>query len=342
VSCPADGTCTAVGTYNAGAGLRTLAERSDGSNWRIESTPNPAGAQSLLTGVSCPGPSLCVAVGYAVTSKVRPLVERWNGTSWKILSTPRPGQAWWFELRAVSCVGTSDCTAVGSSIGQGADAQERPLAEHWDGASWTIQHTPDPQAENGSGLTGVACVATGSCEAVGTYAYADTQLGVFAMGWNGTKWALQQQPDPGGGYETTDASVSCTSGTACTSIGSWNDTGGRIRALAESWDGASWALQHARNPSGFAISELFGVSCSGVGECISVGDWSMNFNGTPSSTLAERSNGSEWRVQSTPNPKGATYSALDGIDCSAGGGCVAVGSSYAGGVSTTLVEVSTP
>ena len=343
VACAGDGTCTAVGSYSPGSGVLTLAERWDGSNWTVEDTPNvPGAAWNLLTGISCPAPEHCIAVGYSVTTKVRPLVERWDGVSWTIVPTPRPRGAFWFELVAVSCAGVHDCVAVGSSIGRGVDAQERPLAEHWDGASWTIERTPNPHAENGSGLTGVSCLAGGVCEAVGTFTYADVQEGIFALGRDGATWVLQQQPDPGGGYVTAEDSVSCATGAACTSVGTWTDADGRIRALAGSWSGSAWTLQHARDPNGSAISELLGVSCEANDACIAVGDRSVSPNGTPSSTLAERWNGSAWRIQWTPNPNGATVSTLDGVTCAPSGACVAVGSATVDGVSSTLVEVSAP
>src|SRR5215831_12643713 len=55
VSCPAANSCVAVGTYvkSSGAGV-TLAERWDGSTWRVQPTPSPAGAAfSSLFGVFC-------------------------------------------------------------------------------------------------------------------------------------------------------------------------------------------------------------------------------------------------------------------------------------------------
>jgi hypothetical protein len=283
-----------------------------------------------------------MAVGYSVSTKVRPLVERWNGISWKILSTPRPGRAWWYELTDVSCPGTGDCTAVGGAIGRGVDAQERPLAEHWGGGSWTIQRTPNPHAENGSDLTAVSCPATGVCEAAGGYTFADVEDSIFALGWNGSKWTIQAQPDPGGGFVTENDAVSCATGMACTSTGSWADEQGRTRALGETWDGTSWTLRNAKDPSGSTIAELLGVACAGAAECIAVGDWSTSYNGTPSSTLGERWNGTAWRVQSTPNPKGSTFSSLRGVECASTGACVAVGSSHVDGVDATLVEVYTP
>jgi hypothetical protein len=59
VSCPAANSCIAVGTYTkaSGAGV-TLAERWDGSSWRVQAVPSPPGAAwSVLLGVSCGSPS---------------------------------------------------------------------------------------------------------------------------------------------------------------------------------------------------------------------------------------------------------------------------------------------
>src|SRR5215468_9738028 len=63
-TCTTASSCTAVGTYvNASGAGATLAERSDGSRWRIQPTPNPPGAKvSSLAGVACNTPSACTAV----------------------------------------------------------------------------------------------------------------------------------------------------------------------------------------------------------------------------------------------------------------------------------------
>ena len=50
-------------------------------------------------------------------------------------------------------------------------------------------------------------------------------------------------------------------------------------------------------------------------------------------------NGTDWAIQSTPNPPGSTDSSLNGVDCSAPGVCVAVGAAEVNGVFSTLVEV---
>ena len=57
--------CTAVGDYGNSSGNDvTLAERWNGSSWKIQPTPNPTGqAASVLSGVSCTAATACTAVG---------------------------------------------------------------------------------------------------------------------------------------------------------------------------------------------------------------------------------------------------------------------------------------
>src|SRR5215469_15892223 len=91
VSCSAANSCVAVGTYvkASGAGV-TLAERWDGSGWRIQPIPSPAGAAwSALEGVSCASPSACTAVGGpAPGAPGKALAVRWDGSRWRIQPTP--------------------------------------------------------------------------------------------------------------------------------------------------------------------------------------------------------------------------------------------------------------
>ena len=103
VSCNSQTACTAAGADGTGFGNPVpdvaLAEAWNGAGWTDEQAPTPSGDQSILTGVSCPVPTSCVAVGYAYPlgagSQVL-LAERWNGASWAIEPTrsrpahPRP------------------------------------------------------------------------------------------------------------------------------------------------------------------------------------------------------------------------------------------------------------
>jgi hypothetical protein len=345
VSCANAIRCEAVGLYGNGTVDLTLAERWDGSAWSVEATPNPSGARfSELTGVSCPGSKACVAVGFSISGagQVHALVEVRSGSRWRIEPTPVPPQAFWDELVSVSCLTITDCTAVGGFIKNGPDAQELPLAEHWDGSGWSIEAVPNPHAENGSSLEGVSCVAPAPCEAAGGYAFADVEASILAFGWDGSAWSRQRQGDPGGGEVSDQHSVSCSAAAACTAVGSWDDDQGLTRALAERWNGARWVRQSTVEPQSFAIADLSGVSCPSDTSCLAAGSWSTSINGIPEFTLAERWNGMTWKIERTPNPPGADLSGLNGIDCTSAGSCVAVGSTHVGGVFVTLVEVRSP
>jgi hypothetical protein len=342
VSCTGAGTCAAVGLSSASGVNRTLAEDWDGSAWSVESTPNPRGATfSDLTGVSCPAPTTCLAVGFTILggSKIRPLAELRSGSAWKMKQPPKPLVADWAVLNTVSCVTATDCTAVGGFIKRSVDAQEQPLAEQWDGTAWSIEKVPNPHTENGSSLNGVSCPSAGACEAAGSYVDFDILQAVMAFGWNGSNWTRQDEADPGGQEYSDQASVSCTDASACTAAGHWSDDHAVLRALVERWDGAAWTMQTAAEPAGSQNDQLYGVSCAAPIACTAVGYWSPSNQGSPQYAMAERWNGTDWAIQSTPNPAGATVASLNGVDCSAPGVCVAVGSAEINGVFVTLVEV---
>jgi hypothetical protein len=65
VSCPSAEACTAVGESITNAGIQEpLAERWNGKDWSVQSTPNPGGGQnSGLAAVSCASARSCTAVG---------------------------------------------------------------------------------------------------------------------------------------------------------------------------------------------------------------------------------------------------------------------------------------
>jgi len=344
VSCSSSDSCTAVGDYYDPANdLFTLAEHWNGHLWSIQPTPDaPNVHTNLLNAVSCAGPKSCTAVGYTVTARsaIRALAEQWDGITWTLVPTPLPAGAHSVELNGVSCRAPDACEAVGDYLRNEITGQYQPLAEVWNGSTWTVQPTPNPRAENGSSLSSVSCPAVDTCTAGGNYDYADVAQSIFAFGWNGTNWVDQNQPNPGGNDDNTDNGVSCPLAIACTTVGSWVNAGDQIKTLAEHFDGTRWVRQVTPDPSGADIAELYGVSCAGSSDCTAVGDSATNYDANPTSSLAERWNGTRWAVQATPDPPGAHTSTLDGVDCPTPTTCVAVGASWNGVLTTTLVEVS--
>jgi hypothetical protein len=281
VSCASASACTAVGDYGDGTSDVTLAEGWSGSTWSIQPTPNPTGGSNVvLSGVSCTSASACTAVGssYNGTTTVT-LAERWNGTTWSIQHTPNPAGASFTFLYGVSCASASSCTAVGDSSSSTTNV---PLAEHWNGTTWSIQHPPNPAGSAGSALAGVSCASASACNAVGDYNNGTTNV-TLAEHWNGTKWSIKHTANPAGGSSIVLSGVSCASASACTAAGSYNN-GTRSVTLAERWNGTGWSIQHTPNPTGAPVSLLNGVSCTSASACTAAGGYN---NGTAGVTLAE-------------------------------------------------------
>ena len=337
VSCPAPASCTAVGHFlNSADGGETLAERWNGTAWTIQITPNPSGAtDSYLTGVSCASISACTAVGYDRNGGDVPLAERWNGVSWTLQATPNPTGLGITSLSGVSCTSSAACTAVGYFITK-AEVQ-LTLAERWNGASWTIQTSPDASGGRGSILAGVSCPAASACTAVGAFTSRPVAEATLAEGWNGTKWAAQPTPNP----TTTASSLlgeSCKATGACTAVGYFFDGSGTYVTLAERWDGSNWTVQTTPNPPSAATSVLKSVSCPTLTACIAVGNFTTSGPGTEM-MLAERWSATGWTIQTTPSPSGAQAGVLTAVSCTSATSCTAVGNYTDGtGATATLAE----
>jgi hypothetical protein len=324
VSCTAANACVAAGSYELGADqYLTLAEAWNGSVWSIQATPSPT-VNSYLDDVSCTGSNACVAVGYDYNtgSPEVPLSEVWNGVTWTSKSMPD----------GAGVLDGTSCAVAGTCIAVGAASNGLALSEAWNGTKWAIEPTSDPSVD--SDLNAVSCTATNTCVAVG-YDY-DYYAVTLAEVWNGTTWAIQTTPNPTGATTSDLLGVSCTAANACVAVGIyWN--GSAYQTLAEMWNGTSWTIVATPDPSA-TDSELIGVSCTAANACVAVGLYSSSSGAIL--TLAEVWNGTSWSVQTTPNPSGATLSALSEVSCTAANACVAVGYGFtSSGVTLTLAEV---
>ena len=285
VSCVSATACTAVG-FTAGVFFEPLAEQWNGVGWSIQSTPNPIGPlptmlgpvpDSQLNDVSCTSTTACIAVGSFVdrAGTTAPLVERWDGVGWSIQTIPTPTGARDSVLRGVSCASTTACSAVGWS--GNTTGQTFPLAEWWDGVSWSVQTTPTPAGATDPRLNAVSCTSVTACTAVGS------SSGVsLAERWNGARWSLQTTANRNGAPPLQG--VSCSSKDACTAVG-----GPSGFALAERWNGARWSSQTTPSPARRTLM-LLGVSCPSSTVCKAVGG-SENSDGDTSVPLAEAWNG---------------------------------------------------
>ena len=238
------------------------------------------------------------------------LAESWDGTSWTIQTTPNPtGARGDSDLSGTSCTSATACTAVGSY--RNSTGHEVTLAERWNGTGWTVQSTPNPTGADSSYLNDVSCTSVTACTAVGSYtSYVGTsgRQVTLAERWNGTAWTIQPTPELAGPYGSSLEGISCTSATACTAVGYYRNSAGKLVTLAERWNGTGWTVQPTPNPSGAQEIRLHGVSCTSATACTAVGSYYLK-SASATLTLSERWNGAAWKIQPTPNPADARITA---------------------------------
>jgi hypothetical protein len=264
VSCASATACTAVGTDTTGDGALPLAARWNGTAWTESDLPLPAGkTDGLLSSVSCPTATSCVAVGTAsnAANQAEAFAEVWNGSAWTAhVITATTGST----VSGVSCVSATSCVAVGR-------ASSSSLAVKWNGTTWTTVKTADPVGSTDATLNGVSCTSAAHCVAVGSYHKSGNRQVTLSEFWNGTKWALHATPGLPNPKASELVAVSCTVPFSCTAVGDATSTGQSAAPLAEHWDGAKWTVQATPLPAGSSSGGLTGASCLAVLNCTAVG-----------------------------------------------------------------------
>ncbi len=276
VSCSSFSACTAVGLHwNTFTTYVPLAERWNGSEWKIQEVPTPTGSlQSTLHGVQCTSSTACTAVGNYLAAKEEwlPFAAVWNGSEWKLQEMAVPVGHSLNYVYDLSCSSASACTAVGYTSGEF-------LAERWNGTEWKVQTTPTL----GGTWEGVSCPTATFCLAAGMVNHSEPRL-PYAASWNGTEWKTLSPLKPSEAVAGLFFDVSCSSATACSVVGRWNN-GSSGFGLVEGWDGSTWQYQAVEPPSGSTTWHLGGVSCLSSVLCEAVGSYGAN---PPLETLAER------------------------------------------------------
>lgn len=211
-------------------------------------------------------------------------------------------------LDAVSCTSPGACTAVGASYNP-AGGTQGPLAERWNGSTWSIERIANPVAENGDAFSAVSCAAPRLCIAGGS---SGEGLALVDR-WNGNAWTIQSTSGLLGSYYLFTG-VSCWSTTACEAVGGYVNSGGPA-ALGKLVGGTrDHPFQFGAYPTD---SEFLGVSCTSKTACTAVEE-----PDAPTSPVIEEWNGVKWSIQPTPRVNNAQ---LLGVSCSGRSGCVAVG-----------------
>lgn len=327
VSCLSARNCVAVGaSYSSTVGALPLAEQWNGKAWKTLAVKLPAGGVGgQLYGVSCRS-GKCVAVGDFTTkgSTDFGLAETWNGARWSGVKVTEPHGATMASLLAVSCAATDHCIATGSYwLG---DRHEAPLAETWNGKSWSAATPPVPAGSTESVLNGVSCTSAARCMAVGqaTNSPVGDSASALTDYWNGKSWTRVAAPAPG--RAPTLVSVACTSAARCVAIGNSppaEEAGVTLDTFADTWNGAKWT--DALIPKPAMSATLAGVACASAAKCLAVGN---GFRNTPfgnDKAYAAELNGTHWSLTKTPPTPAADDSMLRAAACSSPTACIAVG-----------------
>ena len=217
-----------------------LIEHYSGSGWNIVSSPAPSGSTQLyLNGISCAGADDCWVVGYynsaPLTSAAndQTLIEHDAGSGWSIVASPNPSGSANSQLSAVNCVSAGDCWAVGSAGNVASDsvAGSTTLIEHNTGSGWSIVSSSTSSGVTDSELSGVTCVSSSDCWAVGSYAGVDAIASASASASAillnstlvehdaGSGWSIVPSPTPSGSTQVYLPGLTCASASGCWAVG---------------------------------------------------------------------------------------------------------------------------
>ncbi len=244
--------------------------------------------------------------------------------SWSLQPTPNAGEASTHNhLFDVSCdsADLAACTAVGTRY-NGSGGITYPVAQRWDGVSWSAQAVALKVPGPATRLFGVDCPSATRCIAVGNY---DPTVGgpkTLAEIWNGGSWSIQSTPVPAEASSSELVAVGCSSTANCTAVGSAVVKGVKA-AIAQKWTSPTWAVSSIPIPAGATSSQLDGVDCIWSNFCVAVGRYTTS--GGVTKSLAMFWNGT-WSLQTLPEPVGATQSTLLDVSCTpTPNACTAVG-----------------
>ena len=241
--------------------------------------------------------------------------------AWKILSTPNPKEASDSNLYDVSCEpSTNVCTAVGKSTKSAVDS---PLAQRWNGSSWSEQTPAKKSGSTHNRLLGIDCPSETRCIAVGNYQNSEGGPATLGELWNENKWNVQTTPVPSEASASELVAVGCNSTANCRAAGSAVIKGTKT-AIVEKWVSPTWSSESIPIPEGATSSQLDGIDCIWSNFCAAVGRYTTS--GGSVKSLVMFWNGTEWSLQSVTDPEGAVQSTLLDISCTpTPNRCTAVG-----------------
>lgn len=247
------------------------------------------------------------------------------GAAWSLQTTPTPPKGTQDKLLDISCEpSASACTSVGVNLVEGGEGPEGiPVAQRWNGTSWSSQSPAKKLGVLPTSLDGVDCPSETRCMAVGEYQTGGEESATLAELWNEGKWNVHTPPVPSESTSSGLNAVGCNSTANCTAVGA-AVIKGVMTAIAAKWNSPTWTSSPGVIPEGAEWSQLDGVDCLFSNFCAAVGNYIPK--GGSDKGLVMFWNG-EWKLHTLTYPVGAVESALHGVSCTpTPNRCTAVGS----------------
>ena len=243
--------------------------------------------------------------------------------TWTPEEPPHPKEASGSYLNGVSCTSSAACIAVGYFVnGLGKHV---PLAESWNGTSWTAQEPPAPKEAKESDLNGVSCTSSTACTAAGYFKNSAGTIVPLIEKLKESVWSTQEPSIPTGAKEGVLHGVSCISSSECMATGYFENSSGKRVPLAEGWESSKWVAEEPPLPKESKGEGTLGdVSCAGTFSYCGASDYFVNSSGT-TAALGENWVTGSWIAEEVPGPKEAKESVLPGVSCNSSERCSAAG-----------------
>ena len=331
VACPPNSQCLGVGviftTASTGAGGAAAPLTAASGTVSRGRGVEPIAGTELLSAVSCPSSTHCLAVGENPDASQGVAVPL-NPQTGAVAAGQRVQSIPGIFMAAVACPSTTVCLGVGHAPdGEGVAVSLDPTT----GAVATGESIQTIQVTGGVGLDGVACPTTNQCLAVGENASRsagaavplDPATGAISKGQSGqsvtTKGIL--------------VGVSCPSTAVCLAVG-WGADQPSVAVPLDPATGIVPSGQRDQTISSRA-AKLSAVACPSVSQCLAVG----NDDGDPSKGQAVPLNPVTGVISSGQSIKSlAGTGALNAAACPSATKCVVAGSGFesTGGASLVL------
>jgi hypothetical protein len=313
---------------------------------------------SGLPAVSCVLTTDCLGIEGSATqsgqTSTPTRVERWNGSSWKRLGVALPKGTKAVDLDGVSCKGAKSCLVVGDYYTSPAvSGTGHALALSYNGTA--LKPTPAvplPKGTTDAALSGVSCVTTRYCVALGVADGDTSAFGAFGSvtiieTWNGAKWMLHTvAASTGKTTMVVPILVSCATSAFCVLAGdaySVTSTSTAAGPYAASWNGKKLTTMKLSTVGGSADDvAATGVSCATVSNCAVTGADLLGpiTNSSATRAFTEIWNGKEWQLAKVTWPKGTASSITTGVSCDTAHSCEAVGDDGASTAETSPYDAA--